>query len=559
MTDDARDAARGAWWPDLLLLLPWAWLTAQRWFVGDDAYISYRYGKHLAEGHGLVYNLSDAVPVEGYSNLLWVLLAALCETLGLAPWEALPWVSAACGAGLVLLTPRLGRALGLSRLGALVAGLVVACSPTVAVWSTGGLATAPAALAFLALAERLLVGRGRGAWWAVVPAVALALLRTEGPAWVAVVAAVAWWARRDDDDATAQRAPGLVLATLAAVVVAHTAFRLGVYGDWVANTARAKVGFGPDRLARGVRYVLAVWTNLGVPWLTLPAAAVAWFTGGRLRAVALLALAVPAYAAVVGGDYMAFGRLLLPGIPFLALGIGAMVGHQWVRAAAFAGIAAVGLLPGVGIELAPSSLQDALAYRMNFPGLTAEYDSWAFMRRNALRWSTQGKALGAVTSPGDRIVTGAIGARGYFSERDILDRGGLVTAGVHELVERDRDVLKSSPGHDLIVDRDAFLDWAPEVLDFEVFGGGVKRGRLVKEIKRWTPQRTPSPYAPRFLPTTVDGDDQIVVLLLRAKNDRQAERWWVQFEEALDAHYGPAAPPDDGDDDRPRRRRRKRR
>src|SRR5690554_5604676 len=36
----------------------------------DDAFISYRYAKNLAEGHGLVYNPGDP-PVEGYTNGLW--------------------------------------------------------------------------------------------------------------------------------------------------------------------------------------------------------------------------------------------------------------------------------------------------------------------------------------------------------------------------------------------------------------------------------------------------------------------------------------------------------
>jgi hypothetical protein len=49
-------------------------LVAQRW-VQDDAYVSFRYAKHLVEGHGLVYNIGERV--EGYTNFLWTLLAAI--------------------------------------------------------------------------------------------------------------------------------------------------------------------------------------------------------------------------------------------------------------------------------------------------------------------------------------------------------------------------------------------------------------------------------------------------------------------------------------------------
>lgn len=40
----------------------------------DDAYISYRYGKNLMEGKGLVYNSGEYV--EGYTNFLWTVITA---------------------------------------------------------------------------------------------------------------------------------------------------------------------------------------------------------------------------------------------------------------------------------------------------------------------------------------------------------------------------------------------------------------------------------------------------------------------------------------------------
>src|SRR5262245_25350105 len=38
----------------------------------DDAYISFRYADHLARGWGLVFNQWERV--EGFSNLLWILI-----------------------------------------------------------------------------------------------------------------------------------------------------------------------------------------------------------------------------------------------------------------------------------------------------------------------------------------------------------------------------------------------------------------------------------------------------------------------------------------------------
>lgn len=52
-------------------------------FFADDGLISLRYSLRLAEGLGLTW--TDGVPVEGYSNPLWVLLCALGIEAGIEP------------------------------------------------------------------------------------------------------------------------------------------------------------------------------------------------------------------------------------------------------------------------------------------------------------------------------------------------------------------------------------------------------------------------------------------------------------------------------------------
>src|SRR5882757_2842123 len=48
-------------------------------FVADDSFISFRYVDRLLEGKGLTW--TDGHPVEGYSNLLWVLVLAALKKL----------------------------------------------------------------------------------------------------------------------------------------------------------------------------------------------------------------------------------------------------------------------------------------------------------------------------------------------------------------------------------------------------------------------------------------------------------------------------------------------
>lgn len=53
-------------------------------FTIDDMFISLRYAKHWASGEGLLWNI-DQPPVEGYSNFLFVAIAALAIKLTLDP------------------------------------------------------------------------------------------------------------------------------------------------------------------------------------------------------------------------------------------------------------------------------------------------------------------------------------------------------------------------------------------------------------------------------------------------------------------------------------------
>ncbi len=53
-------------------------------FTIDDMYISLRYAKNWEQGNGLLWNVGEQ-PVEGYSNFLFVCLAALALKLGLNP------------------------------------------------------------------------------------------------------------------------------------------------------------------------------------------------------------------------------------------------------------------------------------------------------------------------------------------------------------------------------------------------------------------------------------------------------------------------------------------
>lgn len=107
-------------------------------YTMDDAYISMRYSKHLAEGSGLVWNLGGA-PVEGYTSTLWVLFGAIPHLLGIDPilfMKSLTLISAiVVVVGLYIY----GTSLGVSKIFLLPTVAIIGLSPPVAYNSTLGM------------------------------------------------------------------------------------------------------------------------------------------------------------------------------------------------------------------------------------------------------------------------------------------------------------------------------------------------------------------------------------------------------------------------------------
>jgi hypothetical protein len=78
----------------------WAWTE-------DDAFITFRYARNLASGHGFVFNPGERV--EGYSNFVWVLLMAAVERSGNNPERLSKIIGLAAGMLSLVLSWRLAQ------------------------------------------------------------------------------------------------------------------------------------------------------------------------------------------------------------------------------------------------------------------------------------------------------------------------------------------------------------------------------------------------------------------------------------------------------------------
>lgn len=454
-------AVRLAW---LWALLPLGLLIWHYDFLTDDSFISFRYARNAARGLGFVYNPGVNPPVEGYTEFGWVLWLSFTERMGL-PVELVSRLSSAL-AGLLLLAMTLRSAARINTRkggGVIAAALFLATLPSLAVWSTGGMGTMPYALCvmgmFLALFED---GRDARPWSAALWGAGALLLRADGFTWVAgfVLLGLALGPEQR------RRASLRTALACAAVFAAHLLWRWNIYGDWLPNTARAKIGMSSAVFERGALY-------LASQCLVMPAIPVALILAllfgnlrlGRSGIVAIAGvLGCATYAVITGGDFMAYGRFLVPALPLLgwvlarsldSCGLGLKLG-----AACGVLLASTSLATTLDHPVVPQSAREQAHFRYNLRRFESEESYWGIMQRRGQRWAVLGRLVAEHTSPGESLVLGGIGAIGYYSDLFIYDRYGLVTREV-ALRELPEDHKLKSPGHDKGVGREFFLDKDP--------------------------------------------------------------------------------------------------
>jgi hypothetical protein len=118
-------------------------------FIFDDAFIIYRFARHLALGHGIVWNVGDG-PVEGFTSLLWVLLNASAMLLEADPVIFSKAVSTLASLAVIWIIVLHARELHWSL--AVVFAGALALSPPFAFLTMMGMETSTAALLVLAAA-----------------------------------------------------------------------------------------------------------------------------------------------------------------------------------------------------------------------------------------------------------------------------------------------------------------------------------------------------------------------------------------------------------------------
>ncbi len=418
--------------------------------IVEDAYITFRYANNWASGKGLLWNASE-VPVEGYTNFLWVVICAALIKLGFNLYSATLTIGILSALGIIEFSRRFAqRFLACNGGVSLMVCLLLAASGPLAAWAGSGMETVLFGLAFLAACYFFAGYWQTGSKFELVFSFLLALvgtlLRPEGLLLFALFLGLSGFLAVGRFK---QVAIDLVVPSLVFLIPFSLYFywRLDYFGDPLPNTFYAKTGGGINQVLRGGQYVTYFAVFYLLP-LMLPMFLVIWergFPGWQgeksirsIRALAtqhvgwvlclLVCGAYTSYIVAVGGDYMAMYRFMVPVIPFIYLLLAAALQYlspaiknspRKIALAIFAlGISCLATVfhstPMESSVFAKPSRQHG-----NYRGVVAE-------RWHVARLSLIGKFFNDYkTHSTESVATRAIGAIGYFADMEVHDLAGL--------------------------------------------------------------------------------------------------------------------------------------
>ena len=460
--------------PVLVVLLALAVLALHAWhylpFLSDDSLISLRYAKRLLAGHGLSW--TDGPPVEGYSNLLWILLVALLGLLGVDPITAARGLGFACNALALVAVVRCYASVGVERTSPMLAGaLTLALAAPLAIWTVGGLEQ-PLLAALLAWAVvfgfRVLEADAPSLRQLLPASLCLALLcwtRSDGPLFTASTL-VALLAVRGASVRSLRTAAALALLP-ALFVSVQLGFRLAYYGEWLPNPALVKLSPSWLHLRQGLLYVLEGYLFLlpisgaalavGVLALRRPGA------GARRRTRAVLLVAHAAawstYLALIGGELFPGFRHFTPLVVLMAFLVAE--GLDWLAPECDSRRARVGLAGALAAGFAIYALLQPL-HPLNH-------------KAHSERFEWEGRTLALTLRRGfgasrPVVAVTAAGCIPYWSELPAIDLLGL---NDHYLArQRPKGFGQGLLGHEL-GDPDYVLRRAPDLVVFHVGAPGM--------------------------------------------------------------------------------------
>ncbi|MBN1878680.1 hypothetical protein JW823_01080 [bacterium] len=397
------------------------------WFYTvEDAFISFRYCDHFLAGDGLTYNPGERV--EGYTNFLWIIVMIPFRLFWEFPIAAkIPGIMASLML-LILLFNMDGRRVPQSsrRLAGPLAALMVSTSPGIQMWAVAGLETI------------LFTGCLVGAVFLHEKATRLSrfasglifgfasLTRPEGILFFAIfmiTISLQYGYRKIH--------PLDYLLGYFLIVIPHQCFRLLYYKDWIPNTFWVK---SHRYQGGGFAYFKRYLAMTGV--LLAPVALWGVIRKSiRSEVIHLLVMTFGylIYVYLIGGDWMPYGRFLIPAIPFVAL-----------AAARTITMTSPGFLKRLfQILLGLSIIVTTISARYDLLRMRPSryFDILTWEASHMKDWKVVGEWLRQHANPENTLCTGLAGILPYYAGLRTLDSGGLNDSEIARIIFDSDDPL----------------------------------------------------------------------------------------------------------------------
>lgn len=476
-------------WTGIALLLPFAVilsLNAGHYlpFLSDDSLISLRYADRLLNGHGLTW--TDGRPVEGYSNLLWILLIALLGLIHVDLIDAARILGIAGMAAIMFSIPHYylrRNDIAATRLPIAISLLFLSLAAPIAVWAVGGLEQ-PLYGALIAVSivqvNRVVDSRGANTRNIIYLSFVLGLLcitRPDGPVFVPAAAlSVIYVGRHHGGNRLIKNLLPVVIVPLV-FYAGQTLFRLYYYGELVPNTALVKITPSYHHLVGGLEYLIGGLTALFPFSLMAAVSLLAILTSPDTRARGVYYLGIlaiwSAYIVFIGGDIFPAYRHFIPIIVVIAFllveGFHA-IKDRWLK-----------FLPA-----GHHYLYAALWLLLFIPYGYIQFTDTQNQRAIHERWEWTGRDLGlilkdAFSAQQPLVAVTAAGCIPYWSKLPALDMLGLNDYYLPR--HRPKDIGNGLLGHEL-GDGNYVLSRRPDIIVFNVGSGPhFRTGRELQHMQ----------------------------------------------------------------------------
>ncbi len=285
------------------------------WWLDDDAMISMKYARNLADGFGLVWNPGDRV--EGYTNFLWTLYMALVHLLPI-PTSKTSLVVLVTNIALAIATVpyivRIIRQLDGNNLVVIATLVGYVFNRGLLAWTAAGFETALLTFLFIMLIYRIIeesrLSQPKIQTYAYIAI--MSLVRADAAVLSVLLYGTSFILNKERKTVFFYSAVSLIFP------IAHEVFRIYYYGDILPNTAYLKTQNWNGKYLAGLKYILDFIKNYSI-MIIFAVTALALTRTKEFRCLFSIVTLYMIYVASVGGDTYPSFRFLLPVLPLLMI------------------------------------------------------------------------------------------------------------------------------------------------------------------------------------------------------------------------------------------------